>query len=148
MAAADEGGRVTPPAPAALAWRYAGLVLAVAGVIASIALWRRAFLPPDALPGILIGLGLAVVGALSWIGGAAWGARRGLHALMGVVVLGILGRLVIYSATLVYVAIGTGISLAWTGGALAGSSMIFIVLEVLYALRALGGGAGTGARTP
>jgi len=134
--------------PERLAIRYAGIVLAVAGVVSAVGLFKRAVLPPNALPGLFIGLGLAVLGALSWLGGAAWGARRGMHALMAVVVLGILGRLVIYSATLVYVAIGTGVSLAWTGGALAGSSMIFIVLEVLYALRALGGGAGTGARTP
>jgi hypothetical protein len=71
-----------------------------------------------------------------------------MQALMAVVMLGILGRLVIYSATLVYVAFGTGISLAWTGGALAGSSMIFIVLEILYAHTALGGGAGTVRRAP
>lgn len=139
---------MTSADPGRDALRSIGLVLALAGAAAAVALWRRAFLPPTALQGFCIGLGLAVVGAITWFAGAAWGARRGMHAIMAVVVLGILGRLVIYSATLVYVALGTGVSLAWTGGALAGSSMIFIVLEVLYAHRALGGGAGTARREP
>lgn len=139
---------VPAPPPTRLALRFVGIVLAIAGAAAAVGLWRRAFLPPGALPGLLIGLGLAVLGAVSWFLGAAWGARRGMQALMAVVVLGILGRLVIYSATLVYVAIGTGVSLAWTGGALAGSSIVFIVLEVVYALRALGGGTGTLRREP
>jgi hypothetical protein len=139
---------VSGAVPAGLTARYAGIVLAMAGAGVAIALWRRAFLPPGALPGLAVGIGLGTLGALSWILGAAWGARRGMQALMAVVMLGILGRLVIYSATLVYVAFGTGISLAWTGGALAGSSMIFIVLEILYAHTALGGGAGTVRRAP
>lgn len=137
-----------PPDVGRSALRYGAAVLLIAGAAATGACLFRDALPPMALPGVLIGLGLATIGGLSWIAGAAWGARRGMHALMAVVVLGILGRLVIYSATLAYVALGTGISLAWTGGALAGSSMIFIVLEVLYAHRAVGGGAGTVRRNP
>ncbi|HKQ96635.1 MAG TPA: hypothetical protein VJV75_02045 [Candidatus Polarisedimenticolia bacterium] len=128
--------------------RYVALILMLAGAAAAGAFLCRESLPPTALTGTLIGLGLGAFGAISWFAGAAWGARRGMQALMAVVVLGILGRLVIYSATLAYVALGTGISLAWTGGALAGSSMIFIVLEVLYAHRALGAGTGTVRRNP
>ena len=137
-----------PPNVGRSALRYGAAVLLIAGAAATGASLFRDALPPTALPGVLIGLGLAAIGGLSWIAGAAWGARRGMQALMAVVVLGILGRLVIYSATLAYVALGTGISLAWTGGALAGSSMIFIVLEGLYAHRALGAGTGTVRRNP
>lgn len=139
---------MSAPNPSGIAARFiVAIITMTAGAVAFV-LWARVLLPPGAAPGILIGLALAAAGAVSWVAGVAWSARRGMHALMGVVVLGILGRLVIYSATLVYVALGTGISLAWTGGALAGSSIVFIVLEVLYALRALGAGPGTVRHEP
>jgi len=134
--------------PSGLAGRFILAIVVMTAAAVAIALWVRILLPPGAVPGILIGLALAAAGAVSWIAGVGWSAGRGMHALMAVVVLGILGRLVIYSATLVYVALGTGISLAWTGGALAGSSIVFIVLEVLYALRALGAGPGTVRHEP
>jgi hypothetical protein len=122
--------------------RYVAAILGIAGAAALAAWAGRAALPPDAIAGVLIGLGLGAAGAISWILGAAWAAPRGGQAFLAVVVLGILARLVVYSATLVYVALRTRINLPWTAGALLGSYLAFIVLEVLYALRAAGTGAG------
>lgn len=123
--------------------RYVAVIVLLAAAAAVAAWLGRASLPAGALPGVFIGLGLGAAGAISWILGAAWSVRRGGQAFLAAVVLGILGRLVVYSATLVYVALGTGINLPWTAGALLGSYLVFIVLEVLYALRAAGTGAGT-----
>jgi hypothetical protein len=122
--------------------RFVTAIVALAGAAAALAWVLRASLPEGAPAGVLIGLGLGAAGAVSWILGAAWAAPRGGHAFMAVVVLGILARLVVYSATLVYVALRTRINLPWTAGALLGSYLAFIVLEVLYALRAVGTGAG------
>jgi len=123
--------------------RYLAAVVLLAGMAAAAAWNWRAALPADAPAGVFIGLGLGAAGAISWILAAAWAVRRGGQAFLAAVVLGILGRLVVYSATLVYVALGTGINLPWTAGALLGSYLVFIVLEVLYALRAAGTGPGT-----
>jgi hypothetical protein len=122
--------------------RFVAAIVVLAGAAAAAAWLGRAALPPDAPIGVLIGLALGAAGAISWILGAAWAAPRGGQAFLAVVVLGILARLVVYSATLIYVALGTGINLPWTAGALLGSYLAFIVLEVLYALRAAGTGAG------
>jgi len=123
--------------------RFLAAIVLLAGMAAAAAWIGRGAIPADALAGVFIGLGLGAAGAISWILGAAWAIRRGGQAFLAAVVLGILGRLVVYSATLVYVALGTGINLPWTAGALLGSYLIFIVLEVLYALRAAGTGSGT-----
>jgi hypothetical protein len=123
--------------------RFLAAIVLLAGMAAAAAWIGRGAIPADALAGVFIGLGLGAAGAISWILGAAWAVRRGGQAFLAAVVLGILGRLVVYSATLVYVALGTGINLPWTAGALLGSYLVFIVLEVLYALRAAGTGSGT-----
>jgi hypothetical protein len=123
--------------------RYLAAILLLTGAAAA-ALWLgRGDLPEGGLPGALLGLGLGAAGGISWIVGAAWALPRGGQAFLAVVVLGILGRLVVYSATLVYVALGTGLNLHWTAGALLGSYLTFIVLEVLYAIKAAGTGPGT-----
>jgi len=128
--------------------RYIAAIVLLGGLAAAAArVWRGA-IPADARVGVLIGIGLGAAGAISWILGVAWAAPRGGQALLAAVVLGILGRLVVYSATLGYVALGTGINLPWTAGALLGSYLAFIVLEVLYALRAAGTGAGTARPRP
>ena len=128
--------------------RYLAAILLLTGAAAA-ALWLgRGALPVGGLPGALLGLGLGAAGGISWIAGAAWALPRGGQAFLAVVVLGILGRLVVYSATLVYVALGTGLNLHWTAGALLGSYLTFIVLEVLYAIKAAGTGAGTARPRP
>jgi hypothetical protein len=128
--------------------RYLAAIVLLSGMAAAAAWNWRAMLPSGALMGVFIGLGLGAAGAISWLLGAAWAAPRGGQAFLAVVVLGILARLVVYSATLVYVALWTRINLPWTAGALLGSYLAFIVLEILYALRAAGTGAGTARPRP
>jgi hypothetical protein len=128
--------------------RYLAAIVLLTGMAAAAAWAWRGAMPADAPTGVFIGLGLGAAGAISWILGAAWAAPRAGQAFLAVVVLGILGRLVVYSATLAYVALGTGINLPWTAGALLGSCLAFIVLEVLYALRAAGTGAGAARPRP
>jgi hypothetical protein len=117
--------------------RYVGLVLVLAGA-GALGLWLlRGSLGPGALGGALLGLGLAAAGAVSWIVGTAATIGRGSTAFLAGVALGILGRIVVYGATLVYVALRTTLDPVWTAGSLMGSYAVFMALEIHFALRRL-----------
>src|SRR5262252_2985614 len=88
----------------------------------------RALLPRlggGASAGLALGAALAGAGAVSWIGAAAWAASRGQKAFMAALALGILGRLVIYAATLLFVTLRTRVDPVWTAGALMGFYVLF-----------------------
>jgi len=115
---------------------YAALVagIALAGALLAWRLGDR--LPPGKASGIALGAALAGVGAVSWIVVADRG-RRHPQWFMMLLGLGILGRLVVYGATLIYVALLTRIDPLWTAGSLLGFHVLFMMLEVRFALHGL-----------
>jgi hypothetical protein len=115
---------------------YAALiaVIALAGALLALRLGER--FPPGAAPGVALGAALAGVGAVSWIFAADRG-RRHPERFMMLLGLGILGRLVVYGATLIYVALLTRIDPLWTAGSLLGFHVLFMMLEVRFALDGL-----------
>jgi len=115
---------------------YAALVagIALAGALLAWRLGDR--LPPGKASGIALGAALAGVGAVSWIVVADRG-RRHPQWFMMLLGLGILGRLVVYGATLIYVALLTRIDPLWTAGSLLGFHVLFMMLEVRFALQGL-----------
>lgn len=117
--------------------RSAGVVLAItlAGIVVAWGMTAR--VGPLRAAGFGLGAALAGIGAASWIGAAAWAASRGQKAFMGALGLGILGRLVIYAATLLYVTLRTRVDPVWTAGALMGFYVLFMVEEIRFALRGL-----------
>jgi hypothetical protein len=128
--------------------RYVAWVLGLSAAGAAMAWACRASIPGSGLDGVFLGIALAAAGAISWIAGAAWSIGRGSHAFLAVTALGILGRLVVYGATLLFVALRTGIDLRWLAGALLGFYLGFMVLEVRFAVvlrRSVPGTAGPGA---
>jgi hypothetical protein len=127
--------------------RYAGYVLLLACVAAGLAFVPGDRLSAGARSACLLGLGLGAAGALSWILLTGWSIGRGHKAFMAATMLGILGRVVIYSATLIYVALRTSIDLLWMAGAMLGFHLASIVLEVRFALvaRRAGPEPGVGA---
>src|SRR5262249_47619056 len=117
-------------------------ILLLAAAAVTLARWLTAAgrLPEAAWPACAIGLGVAAFSAVTFLCGAAATAGRGLVALLAAVVLGMLGRLVIYGGTLVYVARQGGADLAWTAGSLVGASAILLIPETRFAIAGLEGG--------
>ena len=115
-------------------WGYAAVVAAIGILGGAIAWGFRDRFPPGAAAGFAIGGLLAAVGAVFWIVAASRGGSRP-DSFMLVVGLGILGRLVVYGATLIYVALVTRIDPLWTAGSLLGFHVLFMMIEVRFALR-------------
>jgi hypothetical protein len=122
--------------------RYVGYVLILTGAGVIAAGWLRGSLPPASIQGALLGLALSGAGAISWIVAAAATIDRGARAFMAALALGILARLVVYGAALVYVILCTTLDPIWTAGSLMGSYAVFLVLEVRFTLRLRGLQAG------
>jgi len=117
--------------------RYVAGIL-ILGAAGAAGMWAaRDRLEPGGLAGLFLGLALATAGALSWIGAAVFSIERGQQAFMAAMVLGILGRLMIYGAALIYVALRTTIDPVFLAGSLLGFYVIFLVLEVRFAVKAL-----------
>lgn len=112
---------------------YAALVGGVGLLAAVIGHLLRDRLAPGAAAGFALGGVLAAVGAASWILAAERGRRRP-ESFMILLGLGILGRLVVYGATLIYVALLTRIDPLWTAGSLLGFHVLFMMIEVRFAL--------------
>ena len=117
----------------------------VTGVAAGGLWFLRGRLPEGGLQGALLGLGLAAAGAVSWILAAAWSGRQGAQASLLALVLGILGRLVVYGAALVYVALRTSLDPVLMAVSLLGFHVVFLIIEIRYAVEGMRrGGAGAG----
>jgi hypothetical protein len=109
--------------------------IALPAAAGALAAWLgRDRLPPGGLDGAFLGIALAAAGAVSWILCVGWSITQGPRTFMAATVLGILGRLVVYGATLLYVGFMTTIDLRWTAGALLGFYLVFMVVEVRFAL--------------
>jgi hypothetical protein len=129
--------------------RYLAGILLLAAAAWGCLRAARGSLPPARSEGLLLGLGLATVGAVSWILAASWTIGRGHQAFMGAQVLGILGRLVVYGAALIYVALRTTIDPVYLAGSLLGFHVVYMVLEIRFAMKGLrqaGHGTSGGSR--
>lgn len=115
--------------------RYVAVVVAL-GAAGAVGLWLfRARLGPEVLQGAVVGGTLAVVGAIAGLILSAWGFDKGQKQFFGALLLGILGRLVLYGATLIYIALGTSVDLIATVVAMLGLHVVFMVVEIHFALR-------------
>jgi len=117
---------------------YAALVAAIGLLAPGLAWGLGERFPPGAAAGFALGGLLAALGAVAWILAAARGQARP-ERFMILLGLGILGRLVVYGATLIYVALLTRIDPLWTAGSLLGFHVLFMMIEVRFALRGLTG---------
>lgn len=117
--------------------RYVAVVLAL-GAAGAVALWlARARLETEAMQGAIVGGGVAIAGSIAGLMVSAWGFDKGQKEFFGALLLGILGRLVVYGATLIYIALGTSVSLIAAAAAMLGFHVIFMVVEIHFALRRL-----------
>jgi hypothetical protein len=117
--------------------RYLAAILLLAAAAWGCLRAARGSLTPARSEGLLLGLGLATAGAVSWILAASWTIGRGQQAFMGAQVLGILGRLVVYGAALIYVALRTTIDPVYLAGSLLGFHVVYMVLEIRFAMKGL-----------
>jgi hypothetical protein len=119
--------------------RYAGTVVAIAGLALACGWLARDRLAPAALGGAALGIALAALGAIGGMALTAWAFARGQRAFFAALVTGILGRLFVYGAALVYVALKTSVDSTATAVALLGSYVAFQIVEVRFALVGLAG---------
>ncbi len=92
---------------------------------------------PAAAQGALFGAGLAAVGAIAAVALNRWGFDKDPRRFFAALTLGILGRLLLYGAALVYVALRTRIDVTATAVSLLGFYVLFQVVEIRLALRGL-----------
>lgn len=117
--------------------RYVAVVLALGAAGAAALGLLRARFEPEVLQGAAVGGTLAVAGAIAGLFLSAWGFDKRQTRFFAALVFGILGRLVVYGATLIYVALGTSINLIATVVAMLGFHVVFMILEIHFALRRL-----------
>ena len=143
---AGRGGE--PPrarAPGPVTGRYLAVVLLL-GAAGGLAVWIvRGRLEPEVMQGALVGGSVAVAGAIAGLLLSAWGFDKGQKQFFAALLFGILGRLVVYGATLIYVALGTSIDLIATAVAMLGFHVVFMIVEISFALRRRAGGGRQGA---
>ncbi|MBI1950336.1 MAG: hypothetical protein HYS34_03120 [Acidobacteria bacterium] len=120
--------------------RYAALVLLIAAAgSAAAALWRGGLEGPVAR-GVILGAALASFGAIGGMGLLAWSFGRGQTQFFGALVLGILGRLLVFGGVLVYVALrAPAFDRIASAVSLLGFYLVFQVLELWFVLKGLAG---------
>ena len=120
--------------------RFATLVLLVGGAASALLVVWRDRLGEAALRGALLGDALASAGAIAGMALFAWSLPRPAGPFAGAVLLGFLGRLVVFGAALIVVGLrAKGIDLAATAVSLLGFYAVFQVLEVRFVLKGLRG---------
>jgi len=120
--------------------RYAALVVLIAAAgSAAAALWRGGLEGPVAR-GVYLGAALASFGAIAGMGLLAWSFGRGQTQFFGALVLGILGRLLVFGGVLIYVALrAPAFDLIASAVSLLGFYLVFQVLEMVFVLKGLAG---------
>jgi len=120
--------------------RYAALVLLIAAAgSAAIAFWRGGLESP-VTRGVLLGAALASFGAIAGMALLAWSYGRGQTQFFGALVIGILGRLLVFGGVLVYVALrAAAFDLIASAASLLGFYVVFQVLEMRFVLKGLAG---------
>ena len=115
--------------------RYAALVLLVASGATAIIV-GAAGLAESAVRGTSLGAGLAAAGAIGGMAIVAWSFDRRPQSFMAALVGGILGRLLLFGAALVFVELrATTYDLGASVASLLGFYVAFQVIEVRFVLK-------------
>lgn len=126
--------------------RYAATAVLLVAVVAAAGGWLlRDRLPAGTLRALALGGALATAGAVGGMALVAWSFRRSQRVFFAALVAGMLGRLFLYGAVLVYVALGTTVDATATAAGLLGFYVLLLALEVRFAVRGL---TGRGSRGP
>lgn len=116
--------------------RYAALMLAIAAVGSGGFAWWRGGVAGPVERGVLLGAALAALGAISGMALLAWASGRGQTQFFGALMLGILGRLVVFGGVLIWLGLRPGaFDLVASAVSLLGFYVVFQVLEMRFALR-------------
>jgi len=108
------------------------LLLGIAGVTGA---WlARPRLSRPVFSGGVLGIALATAGAVAGLLLTAWSFDKEQSRFLAALVVGILARLALFGAVLVYVALRTAIDPVATAGSLLGFYVLFQVVEVRFAL--------------
>ena len=118
----------------------AALAIGAAAVAAGWSLRGR--LSPAVFQGGILGAVLATAGAVAGLLTTAWAFDKEARRFFAALIAGILGRLLLYGAVLVYVALRTAIDPVATAASLLAFYVLFQVLEVRFAMRGLGRSQG------
>lgn len=124
--------------------RYASAVAALALAAVAAAWIGRARIGQASLRGAILGAALAAAGAIAGMTLTAWAIGRDQKVFFAALIGGILGRLAVFGAALIYVGLRAAgsIDLTATASALLAFYVVFQVLEVrLVLLRARSGRA-------
>ena len=87
--------------------------------------------------GALLGCAVALVGAIAGMALLARSLEQGHRQFLGAVMLGILGRMLLFGAVLIYIGLSrpAGLSLAAVALSIVGFFFVFQALEVRFVLR-------------
>jgi len=118
--------------------RFGALVLLIGvAASASIVAWGDR-LGEAALRGTLLGAALASAGAIGGMALFAWSLPRGPREFFGALVAGILARLVVFGAVLIFVALRVpSYDLVASAASLLAFYVVFQILEVRFVLKGL-----------
>ena len=120
--------------------RYAALMLAIAAIGSGGFAWWRGGVAGPVERGVLLGAALAALGAISGMALLGWASGRGQTQFFGALMLGILGRLVVFGGVLIYLGLRPGaFDLVASAMSLLGFYVVFQVLEMRFALRGSAG---------
>ncbi|OLD64698.1 MAG: hypothetical protein AUI47_04760 [Acidobacteria bacterium 13_1_40CM_2_68_5] len=118
--------------------RFATLALLVGGSASALLVAWGDRLGETALRGALLGAGLATAGAIAGMALFAWSLPRRTGQFVGALLLGFLGRLVVFGAALIVVGLrARGFDLAALAVSLLGFYGVFQILEVRFVLKGL-----------
>ena len=120
--------------------RYAVLMLLIAAVGSGGFAWWRGGVASPVERGVILGAALAALGAISGMALLAWSSGRGQTQFFGALMLGILGRLLVFGSVLIYLGLRPGaFDLTASAVSLLGFYVVFQILEMRFALRASAG---------
>lgn len=117
--------------------RFAGAALLL-GAVGAGALWLlRGRLEGQEFRGAILGIALVTAGAIAGMTLVSWAFDKGHKQFFATVMLGILGRLVIYGGTLAYVALRTRIDPVAFAVSLLSGYVVLMILELWFVVRSL-----------
>jgi hypothetical protein len=85
--------------------------------------------------GVMLGAGLATAGAVAGMLLSGWAFERAPRQFLATLMLGILGRLIVYGSVLVFVVLRTTLDLTATAGSLLAFYVLHQVLEIRGMMR-------------
>ena len=115
--------------------RFATAALGLGATGMAVLWFLRGMMTPGTLRGVLLGMGLATAGSIAGLALTAWSFARPHGQFMAALLLGALGRMVIYGVTLIYIALGTSLNPSAMAIGLLATYLVFQVLEVRFVLK-------------